>query len=82
VIRILSIELVKGKVINITRYLKIMQHNNLRHIRMNFPAETEQLFDYQLGRFGEQPDQERKVFQGLAFVVIGRKGRSIGKRRG
>jgi hypothetical protein len=69
VVRILSFEL-KGKVINISRYLKTMPHNDPRHIRMNFPAETQELFDYQLGRFGEQLDRERKVFQGLAQSKI------------
>jgi hypothetical protein len=69
VVRILSFEL-KGKVFNITRYLKIMHHSDPRHIRLNFPDETQQLFDFQLGRFGEQLDRERKVFQGLAQSQI------------
>jgi hypothetical protein len=60
----------KGKVISISRYLKTIQHSDPRHIHMNFPAETQELFDYQLGRFGEQLDRERKVFQGLAQSQI------------
>jgi hypothetical protein len=69
VVRILSFEL-KGKVINISRYLKTRPHKDPRQTRLHFPAETQELFDYQLGKFGEQLDRERKVFQGLAQSQI------------
>jgi hypothetical protein len=69
VVRIHSIDL-KGKTINPNRYLKTKDHTDPRHLRLNFPMDTFQLVDDQLGPFGTQLDLERRVFQGQAQSKI------------